>query len=194
MLVPLISRFLRAFPAIELELVVDDALVDMVSSGFDAGVRFGESVAADMIAVAIGPRHRFAVVGSPDHFEHNPRPLSPHDLKTHPCIRYRFASGSFYRWEFERKGRKVSVEVHGALTLDAPSLIREATLEGVGLAYLVDWRIAADVEAGRVVRVLEDWMPSSSGLSLYYPGHRYVPAGLRAFVGVVREATRAPPI
>jgi DNA-binding transcriptional LysR family regulator len=96
-LAPLVSRFLRAFPSIEMELVVDDALVDMVSSGFDAGVRFGESVAADMIAVAIGPRHRFAVVGSPDHFERNPRPLSPHDLKTHPCIRYRFASGSFYR-------------------------------------------------------------------------------------------------
>jgi DNA-binding transcriptional LysR family regulator len=181
-LAPLVSRFLRAFPSIEMELVVDDALVDMVSSGFDAGVRFGESVAADMIAVAIGPRHRFAVVGSPDHFERNPRPLSPHDLKTHPCIRYRFASGSFYRWEFERGGVAVEIEVGGSLTLGDQDMMVDAALNGAGLAYLFEEQVAGLIAEGGLIRVLEDWCPYYPGFFLYYPSRRQLPTALRAFI------------
>jgi DNA-binding transcriptional LysR family regulator len=181
-LVPLISRFLRAFPSIEVELVVDDALVDMVSSGFDAGVRFGESVAADMIAVAIGPRHRFAVVGSLAHFERNPPPLSPHDLKTHPCIRYRFASGSFYRWEFERGGVALETEVGGSLTLGDQDMMIDAALDGAGLAYLFEEQVAGLIAEGRLIRVLEDWCPYYPGFFLYYPSCRQLPTALRAFI------------
>ncbi len=112
-LLPIISRFLRAYPAVEMEIVVDDGLVDTVAGGFDAGVRFGESIAADMIAVAIGPRQRTAIVGSPEHFQRFPKPVTPHDLKDHPCIRYRFPSGTYYRWEFERGGIELEIEVQG---------------------------------------------------------------------------------
>ncbi len=192
-LVPIVLEYLRRYPQMRVDLVTESRKLDIVVDGFDAGIRLVEDVPRDMVSVPLRMPLRYAVVGSPKLFRGKKQPQKPTDLTSYPCICIREASGAPYRWELTRKGRKVSVEVHGALTLDAPSLIREATLEGVGLAYLVDWRIAADVEAGRLVRVLEDWMPSSSGLSLYYPGHRYVPAGLRAFVGVVREATRASP-
>ncbi|PZM12293.1 LysR family transcriptional regulator [Rhizobium tubonense] len=181
-LLPLVSRFLQAYPSIEAELVVDDALVDMVSSGFDAGVRFGESVAADMIAVAIGPRHRFAVVGSPDHFARNPAPMQPHDLKGHPCIRYRFASGSFYRWEFERGGVAVEIEVGGSLTLGDQDMMVDAALNGTGLAYLFEEQVAGLITEGKLIRVLEDWCPYYPGFFLYYPSRRQLPTALRAFI------------
>lgn len=181
-LLPLVSRFLQAYPSIEAELVVDDALVDMVSSGFDAGVRFGESVAADMIAVAIGPRHRFAVVGSPDHFARNPAPMQPHDLKGHPCIRYRFASGSFYRWEFERGGVAVEIEVGGSLTLGDQDMMVDAALNGAGLAYLFEEQVAGLIAEGKLIRVLEDWCPYYPGFFLYYPSRRQLPTALRAFI------------
>jgi DNA-binding transcriptional LysR family regulator len=185
-LLPIIARFALVHPAVEVEVVVDDALVDMVSGGFDAGVRFGESVAADMIAVPIGPRHRFAVVGSPDHFERNARPQTPHDLKTHPCIRYRFPGGTFYRWEFERGGIELEIEVQGALTIGDQDIMAEAALNGSGLAYLFEAQVEAAIEAGRLIRVLEDWCPYYPGFFLYYPSRRQLPTALRAFVDFVK--------
>src|ERR1700750_832752 len=103
-LLPIVTRFLKAFPDVSVEIVINDALIDTVGAGFDAGVRFGETIAADMIAVPLGPRHRFAVVGSPGFFKTHKPPVTPHDLKGMPCIRYRFTSGAIYRWEFERGG------------------------------------------------------------------------------------------
>jgi DNA-binding transcriptional LysR family regulator len=185
-LLPIVARFLREHPAIEVEIVVDDALVDMVSGGFDAGVRFGESIAADMIAVAIGPRHRFAVVGSPDHFERHAKPVTPHDLKGRPCIRYRFASGAFYRWEFERGGLELDVDVQGPLTLGDQDTMLQAALEGAGLAYVFENQAIDLVSDGRLVRVLEDWCPDYPGFFLYYPSRRQLPGPLRAFLDFVR--------
>jgi DNA-binding transcriptional LysR family regulator len=188
-LLPMVARFLRSYPAVEVEVVADDAFVDTVSTGFDAGVRFGESIAADMIAIPLGPRHRFAVVGSPDHFERSGKPLTPHDLKGHPCIRYRFPGGSFYRWEFERGGIELEIEVQGSLTLGDQDIMVEATLDGAGLAYLFEEQVQDQIADGRLVRVLEDWCPFYPGFFLYYPSRRQLPTALRAFVDFIKADT-----
>ena len=191
-LIPIINRFLAAYPAIDVDLVVDDALVDMVSGGFDAGVRFGETIAQDMIAVPIGPRHRFAVVGSPAFFERHPKPGHPQELKSIPCIRYRFASGSYYRWEFERGGVELEIEVDGPLTLGDQDLMVDAAVGGAGLAYLFDAQVEPLIAEGRLVKVLEDWCPYYPGFYLYYPSRRQLPLTLRAFVDFARRLPLSP--
>ncbi|MEA1651316.1 LysR family transcriptional regulator [Nitrospirillum sp. BR 11164] len=192
-LLPLVLRFLAAFPDVRVEMVVDDALVDVVAGGFDAGVRFGESIAGDMIALPLGPRQRFAVVGSPGYFERHPVPASPHDLRAQPCIRYRFLSGALYRWEFERAGVALDVEVDGPLTLSDQDLMVDAALAGTGLAYVFDARVTDLVASGRLVRVLEDWCPYYPGLFLYYPSRRHLPAALRAFIDFARAPGQGRP-
>ncbi|MDM9629243.1 LysR family transcriptional regulator [Rhizobium sp. S152] len=193
-LLPIVSRFLKAHPSVEVEIVVNDALIDMVSSGFDAGIRFGESIAADMIAIPIGPRHSFAIVGTPGYFEGRARPLTPHDLKDHVCIRLRFSGGSFYHWEFERGGIELEIEVQGPLTLGDQDIIRDAVLQGDGLGYLFEDQVRDEIEAGRLVRVLEDWCPHYPGFFLYYPSRRQLPTALRAFIDFVKaERDRAQP-
>jgi DNA-binding transcriptional LysR family regulator len=189
-LLPIVARFLPAHPGVEVELVVDDALVDMVSAGFDAGVRFGEMIAADMIAVPIGPRHRFAVVGSPQHFERHPEPISPQDLSHHPCIRYRFASGAFYRWEFEKGGIELEIEVAGSLTLGDQDLMAEAALDGAGLAYLFEEQVQTHIAEGRLRRVLEQWCPYYPGFFLYYTSRRQLPTAMRAFIDFLKAERR----
>ncbi len=193
-LLPIVSRFLKAHPSVEVDIVIDDALIDMVSSGFDAGIRFGESIAADMIAIPIGPRHSFAVVGTPDYFEGRGRPLTPHDLKDHVCIRFRFAGGAFYHWEFERGGIEVEIEVRGPLTLGDQDIMRDAVLQSDGLGYLFEDQVRDEIETGKLVRVLEDWCPYYPGFFLYYPSRRQLPTALRAFIDFVKaERDRAQP-
>jgi DNA-binding transcriptional LysR family regulator len=193
-LLPIVSRFLKAHPSVEVDIVIDDALIDMVSSGFDAGIRFGESIAADMIAVPIGPRHSFAVVGTPGYFEGRGRPQTPHDLKDHVCIRFRFAGGAFYHWEFERGGIELEIEVQGPLTLGDQDIMRDAVLQGDGLGYLFEDQVRDEIEAGKLVRVLEDWCPYYPGFFLYYPSRRQLPTALRAFIDFVKaERDRAQP-
>ena len=189
-LLPIIARFLKLHPAVEVELVVDDALVDMVSAGFDAGVRFGEMIAADMIAVPVGPRHRFAVVGSPEHFGRHPGPVSPQDLNHHPCVRDRVASGAFYRWEFEKGGIELEIEVQGPLTLGDQDLMLEAALNGAGLAYLFEEQVQTHLSEGRLQRVLDDWCPYYPGFFLYYTSRRQLPTAMRAFVDFVKSENR----
>lgn len=189
-LLPIISRFLQVHSAVEVELVVDDALIDMVSAGFDAGVRFGEMIAADMIAVPIGPRHRFAVVGSPQHFERYPEPISPQDLSYHPCIRYRFASGAFYRWEFEKGGIELEIEVTGSLTLGDQDLMVEAAINGAGLAYLFEEQVQTHISEGRLQRVLDQWCPYYPGFFLYYTSRRQLPTAMRAFIDFLKAERR----
>ncbi|MFK0330396.1 LysR family transcriptional regulator [Rhizobium sp. NPDC090275] len=193
-LLPIVSRFLKVHPSVEVDIVIDDALIDMVSSGFDAGIRFGESIAADMIAIAIGPRHSFAVVGTPGYFEGRGRPQTPHDLKNHVCIRFRFAGGAFYHWEFERGGIEVEIEVRGPLTLGDQDIMRDAVLQGDGLGYLFEDQVRDEIETGKLVRVLEDWCPYYPGFFLYYPSRRQLPTALRAFIDFVKaERDRAQP-
>jgi DNA-binding transcriptional LysR family regulator len=188
-LLPIIARFQKVYPQIEIELVVDDALVDTVSGGFDAGMRFGETIAADMIAVAIGPRHRFAVVGSPDYFGDRPHPRIPQDLREHICIRYRFAGGALYRWEFERDHVELEIEVEGPLTLGDMDLMVPAALDGSGLAYVFEEQVRGPIERGQLVRVLADWCPPYPGFFLYYPSRRHLPTALRAFIDFARFTT-----
>lgn len=193
-LLPIVSRFLKAHPSVEVDIVVNDALIDMVSSGFDAGIRFGESIAADMIAIPIGPRHSFAVVGTPGYFEGRGRPQTPHDLKDHVCIRFRFAGGAFYHWEFECGGIELEIEVRGPLTLGDQDIMRDAVLQGDGLGYLFEDQVRDEIETGKLVRVLDDWCPYYPGFFLYYPSRRQLPTALRAFIDFVKaERDRAQP-
>ncbi len=187
---PIVFEYLRRYPEMKVDIVTEERLVDIVSAGFDAGIRASGSVPRDMIAVPLGMPIRFAIVGSPKLFRDGTVPKQPADLTAFPCICVRESSGAVYRWELSRRGKRVSVDVGGRLMLDAPTLIRDAALDGVGLAYLAEWSVAEDVRAGRLVRVLEEWSPDAGGLVLYYPGHRHVPAGLRAFVDVIRDVAR----
>lgn len=185
-LLPIVTRFLRAFPDVSIEIMINDALIDMVAAGFDAGVRFGETIAADMIAVPIGPRHRFAVIGSPAFFKSYKTPATPHDLKALPCIRYRFTSGALYHWEFERGGIEVDIDVMGPLTLNDQDLMVDAALDGAGLAYVLEGQVEELLAKRKLVRVLADWCPAYPGFFLYYPSRRQLPAALRAFVDFAR--------
>lgn len=186
-LLPVVTRFLKAFPDVRVEIVTDDALIDTVAKGFDAGVRFGETIAADMIAVPIGPRHRFAVVGSPDYFKKHRKPAQPSDLRNLPCVRHRFPSGAIYHWEFERGGVELNIEVDGPITLNDQDLMVNAAVEGVGLAFVFEAQVEQHIAEGKLVRVLADWCPAYPGLFLYYPSRRQLPAALRAFVDFTRS-------
>jgi DNA-binding transcriptional LysR family regulator len=184
---PLFVAFLQRYPDMKLDIVTEGRLIDIVVEGFDAGIRLADTVPQDMIAVPFGDRQRFAVVGSPGYFAQHKPPRTPADLNTHRCIRTRMPSGAIYQWEFERHGETVRIDGKGALTLDESSLMLAAARAGLGLSYLTEWTVAADLEEGTLVRVLEDWTPPLDGLCLYYPGRRHVPAGLRALIDMIRE-------
>jgi DNA-binding transcriptional LysR family regulator len=168
-------------PQLQLDIRATDALVDIVKEGFDAGIRLGERLSQDMIAVRIKPRLRMAVVGSPRYFKSRKPPRSPTELRDHLCIRYRFPSGAIYDWEFERSNEKLEVQTPGPLTVDSQELMVEAALQGCGLAYVWDARVQAYLASGTLVRCLDDWC-SYEDLYLYYPSHRHVSAGLRALL------------
>jgi DNA-binding transcriptional LysR family regulator len=187
---PVMARFLRENPRMHLEVVADDGLVDIVSAGFDAGIRLGERLERDMVAVRIGRDQRFAVVGSPAYFQDRGKPRTPHELRDHACIRYRFPSGTLFRWRFEKDGKALEIDVDGPVTLGDQELMVSAALDGIGLAFAFEGRIDSLVRDGRLVRVLQDWCPPFPGFFLYYPSRRQVPAGLRAFIDMV-QAQRA---
>jgi DNA-binding transcriptional LysR family regulator len=189
-LLPMVTRFLDAYPGVNVEIVVNNAFVDMISEGFDAGVRFGSVVAQDMIAVPLGGAQRSAYVASPEFFQRHPKPRTPRELSGLPCIRFRFESGRYYAWEFERDGVAESIEVNGHLTLGEQDLAIQAALDGAGIAFAFESQIKNFVEQGRLVRVLEDWCPYYPGFHLYYPSRRQLPATLRAFVDFSQRASK----
>ncbi|HEV7259634.1 MAG TPA: LysR family transcriptional regulator [Bosea sp. (in: a-proteobacteria)] len=186
LLLPYVTRFLERHPTVTIEIVSDNALIDMVSEGFDAGLRFGETVAQDMIAVPIGPRQRSAVVATPDVFARHGMPAAPEQLRDLPCLRLRFGSGRFYDWEFERGGIEFKVAVQGPLVLSDQGHLLQAALAGSGIAYLFESQVEQHIAEGRLVRVLEEWCPYYPGFHLYYPSRRQMPATLRAFIDFVR--------
>ncbi len=183
---PMLGRFLAAYPDIVVEVASDDGLVDIVAEGFDAGIRPGRRLAQDMIAVPVGERRRFAVVGSPAYFADRDRPATPRDLHQHRCIGRRYPSGAHYAWEFGRDEETLEIDVTGPLIVDDSSLMVAAALDGVGLAHVFEGLVAEHVARGALVRVLEDWCPVLPHFFLYHPGRRQMPATLRAFIDMVR--------
>jgi DNA-binding transcriptional LysR family regulator len=182
-----VPTFLARNPEMALDLVTEDKLVDIVAEGFDAGIRLGEAVPKDMIAVRFGGETRFVAVAAPAYLARRPPLATPDDLRDHQCIRLRLRSGKLFRWEFEKHGQELTVDVPGALTLDHPELMAESAARGLGIAYLSETVASPYVERGALVAVLDDWSPRIPGLFLYYPGRRHVPPGLRAFIDVLKE-------
>ena len=189
---PIMAQFLATYPDVVLNIVSDDALVDIVAEGFDAGIRAGPDLGQDMISVPVGPPLRFAVVGSPRYFETRERPRMPQDLMAHACIRRRFPSGASYRWMFARADQEIEVEVSGQLVADDRTLIIGAALEGIGLAHIHDVLVADHVARGELVSVLQDWCPALPRFFLYYPGRRQLPAPLRAFIDMALTGSSQP--
>lgn len=181
LLAPIFARFLAAYPQIRLEVVTDDSLVDIVAQGFDAGIRFGETLARDMIALPMGPPLRLIVVAAPMYAARRGLPRQPQDLKQHACIGRRFPSGALYAWEFAKDGETLAVAV------DGPLLLR-AALDGIGLSYLYEEQAREWIAQGRLLRVLDDWCPPMPGFFLYYPSRRQLPTGLRLFIEMLRAS------
>ena len=190
MLAPLLSRFLAEYPEIELEVSVDAALTDIVAGRFDAGMRMGERLERDMIAVRVGEM-RAVVVAAPSYLERNPRPATPADLETHDCIRIRFPSGAILPWHFEKRGRQMEVAVNGSLIVNYEELAIRAAVDGVGVLYTARGYTEPAITARRLVPLLEDWHGASAKIFLYYPSRRQVPAPLQAFVEFMRKNLRA---
>lgn len=170
---PALQSLLPDYPDIKVEVIIDYGLTDIVAEGYDAGVRLGEQVAKDMIAVRIGPDMRLAVVGAPEYFTSKPKPKTPQDLTARNCINLRLPTyGGLYVWEFEKAGREVNVRVEGQLVFNTIGLRLNAALAGLGLAYLPEDLVQEHLTSGRLIRVLDDWCPPFSGAHLYYPSRR----------------------
>jgi DNA-binding transcriptional LysR family regulator len=170
---PALARLLPDYPDIKVEIVVDQGLTDIVAERYDAGVRLGEQVAKDMVAVRVGPDMRMAVVGAPSYLARRPRPRAPQDLTAHSCINLRLPTyGGLYAWEFEQGGRALKVRVEGQLVFNIGALRLHAALAGFGLAYLPEDQVQSHLAAGRLERVLADWCPPFPGYHLYYPSRR----------------------
>lgn len=187
----LVLPFLRVHPQVHIDIVTEGRLVDIVAGGFDLGVRSADLVPADMIAIPLGVGRRSVVVGTPSYLKTHGTPLIPQDLAGHSCLRVRLPDGAIYRWPFEKDGQSVHIDVQGPITLDEASLARTAALASVGLTLAMESDVRDDIEAGRLVRVLEDWTPTRSPLSLYYPSRRNPTAAFKAFVDFARRQSGA---
>jgi DNA-binding transcriptional LysR family regulator len=189
LLEPVLRDFLDAHPDVSLDIAIDNALTDVVSQGFDAGIRFGDVLEKDMVAVPLHPDMGVAVVASPDYLARHGVPDHPLALRDHDCIHYRgITSGTLYRWEFEREGEKLRVEVNGRLTTNDSILMLQAALDGVGIAYLFDRYVERFVRDGKLVRILDDWSPPG-GLYLYYFNRSSMPPKLRVLIDFLRRET-----
>ncbi|NKN05911.1 LysR family transcriptional regulator [Rhizobium laguerreae] len=185
---PALEQLLPHYPDVNVEIIVDYGLTDIVAERYDAGVRLGEQVAKDMIAVRIGPDMRMAVVGAPTYFDCKPTPLTPQDLTDHSCINLRLPTyGSVYAWEFEKNGHELRVRVEGQLVFNNIALRLNAVLAGMGLAYMPEDLVEAHLANGRLVRVLEDWCPPFSGYHLYYPSRRHTSPAFALVVDALRH-------
>jgi DNA-binding transcriptional LysR family regulator len=189
---PVLPRFTQTYPEIVVEILIDPALTNIVAQRFDAGIRLGESLEKDVVAVPVTGQLRMAVVGSPQYFASHPAPSTPHDLREHRCINFRLPSaGTLYKWEFEKAHHRVEVGVEGPLIFDDEGMVIDAALAGVGIAYLFEDRVASRLQAGALARVLEDWCPPFPGFFLYYPGRRQVSPALAAFIDAIRVPAKA---
>jgi DNA-binding transcriptional LysR family regulator len=184
---PVLARFAADYPEIKIEVNIDNMLVDLVAGRFDAGIRLGEHVERDMIAVRIAPDMRMAIVGTPAYFERHPRPETPQDLTQHECIGIRLPThGGLLPWEFDKDGRSITVRVEGQLIFNTMSLALRAVLDGLGLGYCLDDMAAEAIADGRLIRVLEDWCEPFPGYHIYYPSRRQLSPALRLLIDALR--------
>ncbi|OAT45546.1 LysR family transcriptional regulator [Proteus hauseri ATCC 700826] len=184
---PKLKPFLRTYPDVNVERVVDNGFVDIVDGGFDAGVRLGESVDKDMVAIRIGPDMRLAIVGSPSYFESQGIPQTPHELQHHRCINMRLpTAGGLYHWEFEKEGKSLRVRVEGQLTFNLLSERIDAALSGFGVACVPEDTIQSAVKSGDLIQVLRDWCPTFSGYYLYYPSRKQHPPAFALLIDELR--------
>jgi DNA-binding transcriptional LysR family regulator len=185
---PALVKLLPEYPDIKVELVIDNGLTDIVAERYDAGVRFGESLDKDMIAVRVGPDLRMAVVGSPSYFATRSVPATPQHLTAHDCINLRLPTyGGLYAWEFEKDGRALKVRVEGRLVFNSPTPVLTAALAGFGLAYVPEDMVTPHLDAGKLMRVLAAWCPPFSGYHLYYPSRRQPTPAFAVLVDALRH-------
>ncbi|MDH5824956.1 LysR family transcriptional regulator [Luteimonas sp. RD2P54] len=184
---PKLPAFLLANPDVQVEVNIENGLTDIVADGFDAGIRFGETIEKDMIAVRVGPDLRTLVVGTPEYFKRHPKPRTPADLHRHACIGYRLkTAGGLLPWEFERGGREIKVRTRGPLVVNEMPLALAAVRAGAGLGYLLEHDVADDIASGRLVQVLDAWCPAFPGYHLYHPSRRQTPPALRALIDALK--------
>ena len=188
---PVLADFRRAYPDVAVDIDVNDAAVDLTTNNLDAGVRIGEQVERDMIAVRLTPDLRWSVAGAPAYFAARGRPRTPEELTQHECIRYRFlTAGSIYRWEFVRGGREFSVDPPGSVTVNDGTLMMTCALKGLGLIYTADLFAARQLAAGELEPVLEEFLPKTPGLFLYFPARTQTQPKLRAFIDMLTAASK----
>jgi DNA-binding transcriptional LysR family regulator len=186
-LAPMVAPFIAAYPAIDLEIVAESSFIDIVDAGFDAGVRYGEHLAQDMIAVPLSPPQRYAVVASPAYIARHSRPRHPKDLLDHRCIRIRFGRGALLDWEFEKAGQMVKVSPPSGLIANYPGLVQRAARDGLGFWLTFEGYVREAIKSGALVGVLDDWCAPFPGPFLYYPSRRQPPPALAAFVAFAGE-------
>jgi DNA-binding transcriptional LysR family regulator len=188
LLSPKLRRFARDYPDVVLDITsVDDTRGDLVAGRFDAGIHLGEFLQRDMVAVKVTGEQRAAIVAAPSYFRSHPKPRTPRELTAHRCIRYRMGpDGPVYRWEFEKRGRPLTVSVSGPVVVSDAEFMIRAALDGVGLAFMLEDYVREHIARGRLVRVLDDWCPPFDGYFLYYPSRRHQPPALQALVDTLR--------
>ncbi|MGN8342460.1 LysR family transcriptional regulator [Pseudomonas sp. SMV71] len=184
---PVLLKFLQRYPGMTIDITTEGKMVDIIAEGFDAGLRPSARVPRDMIRVPIMQNVQMVVVGSPCYFASHCEPVVLEDLVDQACIRARLPDGALSPWEFVREGQPMTADVHGPLVLDTPVLMLEAVRQGVGLAQLPQWYVRNELVDGRLIEVLAQWAPAAFDLSLYYAGHRHIPAGLRALIDLIHE-------
>lgn len=184
---PLILAYLRRYPQVHIDLVTEGRLVDVVAAGFDLGVRSADLVPSDAIAIPLGQVRRMAVAASPAYFENRTIPQVPQELLSHPCLRIRLPNGALFQWRFEKDGEELQIDVEGPITLDEASLSRIAAINAVGIGYFMETDVRADIAAGRLMRILDDWTQPLAPLCLYYSNRRNSSAAFQAFVALARD-------
>ncbi len=187
-LLPIIAGFSRKYPDIKVEITTDDRLVDIVQQEFDAGIRLDNRVEKDMITVPIGPKIKLVVVATPDYLKHHPAPTHPCELVNHQSVVFRFRSGRPYLWEFEGPAGKLEVAPIGNIKLDDIDSALEAVLCGAGLGYLYYEQVKQHLQSGKLIKVLDEWLPKQPSLQLYYPNRQYMSGPLRAFIDYLKES------
>jgi DNA-binding transcriptional LysR family regulator len=190
---PVLMDFLRTYPDVKLEVLCDSRLVDLVAEGFDVGIRLGERLARDVVAIPLGDKIRSVVIGSPAYFAKHGRPQHPRELEQHACVRYRYVgSGAIYRWEFAHRsgasrGQWFDMDVDGPITTNEPAIGIHAALEGLALMHAVEPMVRKAIAAGHLETVLDPWLPPFDGFYLYYPSRFQLPPKLRVFIDFLRE-------